>query len=167
MIPGNTRSLHDHTDSPPTATGRPDDLRSRCVANDATGSPVAGGFDLAAADLGADAADTAEAINPGGSKAGRERLVDALVEPSQPLLRMVEIEIAGLSSGAGRYWGWVDSADGRPPLKLGDRIQHNGRAYDVCDSYSVGLQTRFRIDIREAEPLTVGNRLAFTVGGGL
>ncbi len=80
MIPGNTRSLHDHTDSPPTATGRPDDLRSRCVANDATGSPVAGGLDLAAADLGADAADTAEAINPGGSTAGRNTLADDLTQ---------------------------------------------------------------------------------------
>jgi hypothetical protein len=38
-------------------------------------------LDLAAADLGADAADTAEAINPGGSKAGRERLADAVTAP--------------------------------------------------------------------------------------
>lgn len=162
MISGRSDSLHVHTVSPPTATGRPDGLRNQGVANDAAGSPVAGGLDLTAADLGADAADLAHEINPSGSTAGRDRLADAITGR-----RLVTLTVFSVRDG-GNYLGVRCEPEYQHGLRIGDFIVQSDIEYVVCDIDQLSFSGLVFITIKRTQPvrpIKEKHVLTFAVGG--
>jgi hypothetical protein len=195
------------------------------VANDATGSPVAGGLDLAAdvregvvyqmrdgrpyplpnikrldttmrpmpdtvgeaidraqdeidhdaADIGVAAVVLAEAINPGGSKAGRNALADDLasipshvVPPRTEGPREIELTVYSVRDGGNRL-GVRCEPEYQHGLRIGDFITMLDIEYVVCDIDKSPYSGLVFIDIKRTAPergIKEKDTLTFTVGGG-
>ena len=120
-------------------------------------------IDYDAADIGLAAFVLAQGINPGGSTAGRERLVDEITQP-----RKVAMTVYLLQNGGNRLSVKCE-ADYPHGLQIGDKITHSDVEYVVCDVDTESSSLLVFIHLNRTAPLRgIKERdiLTFTVGGG-